>query len=142
MKRHRGIANEYLNKNYDSKIKRENQHLLSNINEIVAGNYSSKVPKRAITLASHKFKSLRADEMRNMNDKIRTENKYYRNKIHSTTSLLNKEKLMQASEKSLRHSEHLSRYGRNMRHFDTLPKIFQKSTMANASSMGEEFNSS
>jgi len=80
--------------------------------------------------------------MRNMQDKIRDENKYFKGKIHNTTSLLNKQSLMKSSNMSLRHSEHLSRYGRNMRHFDTLPKIFQKSTMTNASTCRDEINAS
>lgn len=81
--------------------------------------------------------------MRNMQSKICNENRYFKKKIHSTTSLLNKESLMKSSQMSLKHSDHLSRYGRNMRHFDTLPKIFQKSTMTNVSMTNrDEFNAS
>lgn len=126
MKKHRGIANTYIAKNYDDRIKKENKHLLGNIQEICYGNYSSKIPKRTLSQAGHKFKSLRSEEMRNMQDRIQLENSYNRSKIMKVGSNLSKESLLHKSDLSLKHGEHQSKYGKNRRHFDTLPKIFRK----------------
>ena len=64
--------------------------------------------------------------MRDFDEKRKTENKFTSMRLKKATSILSKDLLMSQANATMRHGQHISRFGKNIRQFDSLPKILAK----------------
>ena len=68
----------------------QNLHMLQNIQQIKSGNYRPCIPKKAITLESHKFKSLRKDSMAAERQQIFDDNQRMLQRVTNASSKISK----------------------------------------------------
>lgn len=84
----------------------KNKLLIGDINDVSNGNYRSIVPRRAATLAQHKFKSIRADEMRAMQKRISSENAFQVTRLLNEKSIYKKNDQLSSTTRLMNHSSH------------------------------------